>query len=199
MCGKPPAFRQKFLLSLPRGYASICVVGKAEPFRTSGGKAAEKLSVRISFSKSTNQFLQFSGAVRQASHSSDGFFRRVFRRETNPAQLIFVFTTILIACFNNILLVEVTHNLKIIRAAASILNSVNRKISRFRMMNYDRRGRLLRLDLKFFRQLNIDARRIEQLKQFGLVFEIRTGGIAKTESRTLIALTKQLIKIFLVS
>src|SRR5882762_1797455 len=67
------------------------------------------------------------------------------------------------------------------------------------MMNNDRRGRLLRLELKFFRQLNIDARRIEQLKQFGLIFEIRTSGIAKTESRTLIALTKQFIKIFLVS
>src|SRR6266404_8677343 len=67
------------------------------------------------------------------------------------------------------------------------------------MMNNDRRGRLLRLELKFFRQLNVDARGIEQLKQFCLVFEIRTSGIAKTESRTLIALTKQFIKILLVS
>src|SRR3981081_3070908 len=67
------------------------------------------------------------------------------------------------------------------------------------MMNNNRRGRLLGLELKFFGQLNVDARGIEQLKQFCLVFEIRTSRIAKTEARTLIALTKQFIKIFLVS
>src|SRR5438046_977554 len=43
--------------------------------------------------------------------------------------------------------------------------SVNRKVSRFRMMNDDSRSRLLRIELKLFRQLNINARRIEQFKQ----------------------------------
>ena len=62
-------------------------------------------------------------------------------------------------------------------------------------MDHNRRSRLLWHDLKFFRQLNVDARRIEQLKQFCLVFEVRACGIAKTESRTLVTLTKQLIKV----
>jgi len=37
---------------------------------------------------------------------------------------------------------------------------------------------------------------IEQLKQLCLILQIRTGGIAKAEARTLVALTKQLIKTF---
>src|SRR6267378_2424930 len=64
------------------------------------------------------------------------------------------------------------------------------------MMNNDCRRRLLGIELKFFRQLNIDARRIEQFEKLGLVLEVRTGGITEAEARSLIALTKQLIKIF---
>src|SRR5882762_7912159 len=63
------------------------------------------------------------------------------------------------------------------------------------MMDHDRRSRLFRLKLKFFTQLNVDARRIEQFKKLRLVFEIRTRRIAKTEPRALITLAKQLIKI----
>jgi hypothetical protein len=77
-----------------------------------GGKAAEKPSVQTLFSKSTNQLPKFGGALWKGSHSSDGFFWRVFRREPNYARLTFVFTTILMAYFNNIVFVEVTHDSK---------------------------------------------------------------------------------------
>jgi hypothetical protein len=53
--------------------------------------------------------------------------------------------------------------------------SLNREVSRFRMMYNDRRSRLFWFELKFFAQLYIDPRRVEQLKQLGLVFEIRAG------------------------
>src|SRR5258706_2125402 len=62
-------------------------------------------------------------------------------------------------------------------------------------MNNDRRSRLLGLDLKFFRQFNTNPRRIEQLKQFRLILKVRTSRIAKTETRALIALPEQFLKI----
>src|SRR5213080_3800785 len=73
---------------------------------------------------------------------------------------------------------------------------VNREISGFRMMDDDSRSRLLRVELKLFRQLNINARRIEQVEQLRLIFQTRTSRIAEAETRALISLTKQFVQIF---
>src|SRR5437868_1174632 len=51
--------------------------------------------------------------------------------------------------------------------------SFNRKVLCFRMMDDDRRSRLLGLELKFLSQLHVDTGRIDQLKQLRLVLQIR--------------------------
>src|SRR5258707_15898477 len=63
------------------------------------------------------------------------------------------------------------------------------------MMNDKRRRILFWFKLKFFTQLNLDARGIEQFEKLCLVFQIRTSGIAKAESRPLVTLAKKFIKI----
>src|SRR5258707_10899363 len=63
------------------------------------------------------------------------------------------------------------------------------------MMDDDRRSRLFRLKLKLFGQFHVDARRIEQLKQLQLIFQIGTSRIAKAEPRSLVALAEKLVQI----
>ena len=63
------------------------------------------------------------------------------------------------------------------------------------MMNDYCGCRLLWIKLKLFRQFNVDPRRIEQLEQLNLILEIRTRGIAKTETRTLVTLAEQFIEV----
>ena len=64
----------------------------------------------------------------------------------------------------------------------SLSRLFDRKVSRFRMMNNDRRRRLLRIELEFFSQLNVNPRRINQLEKLFLILEVRTSRIAKTEA-----------------
>jgi hypothetical protein len=49
------------------------------------------------------------------------------------------------------------------------------------MDNYGGR-RLLRLHLIFFRQVNTDPLRLQELKQFHLIFKARAGRIPETEA-----------------
>src|SRR5947209_16949066 len=62
-------------------------------------------------------------------------------------------------------------------------------------MHDDRGGGLLRLKLKLFRERYINARRIEQLKELGLIFKVRARRITETEARALIALMKKFRKL----
>src|ERR1700687_3328485 len=62
------------------------------------------------------------------------------------------------------------------------------------MMDNDRGRRLLRLELKLFRQLHVDARGIEQFEQFCLVLEAGARRIAKAVTGTLVVLMEQLRK-----
>src|ERR1044071_2758930 len=70
-------------------------------------------------------------------------------------------------------------------------NSLNREVFCLRMVDNDSRSRLLRLQLKFFAQRHVDARRIKQREKLLLILESRAGGITKTVTRALVFLSKQ--------
>src|SRR6266705_746301 len=54
----------------------------------------------------------------------------------------------------------------------SLSRLFDRKVSRFRMMNNNRRCRLLGIELEFFSQLNVNSRGMQQLKQLYLIFQV---------------------------
>src|SRR5688500_8936214 len=60
------------------------------------------------------------------------------------------------------------------------------------MMDNDRRGRLLGIELKFFSQFYTYTSRFQQLKQLSLLLKVWTCRITKTKTRSLVLLTKQL-------
>src|SRR3990172_326837 len=67
----------------------------------------------------------------------------------------------------------------------------NGKISGFRMMNDNRRSRLLGLHLVFFGEKYSDSLRFEKLEELCLVLEAGASCIAEAVPGTLIPLTKQ--------
>src|ERR1043165_2248160 len=77
--------------------------------------------------------------------------------------------------------------------------SVNREILRLFVVDDDGGGGLFGHELEFFAQLDINARRREQLEELRLVFEVRAGGIAEAEARGLVALMKEPGEFFRVS
>src|SRR5438270_7515356 len=74
-------------------------------------------------------------------------------------------------------------------------SSVNREILRLLVVDDDGGGGLFGHELKFFAQLNADARRVEQLEEFRLVFEVRAGRVAEAEARALVALVEEFRKL----
>src|SRR5438309_330496 len=67
------------------------------------------------------------------------------------------------------------------------------------MMDNNCLSRLFRVEVECFGQLNIDARRIQQLKELRLILKIRTCGVTEAEPRPLIALAEKLVQVLRVA
>src|SRR6185312_12964959 len=80
-------------------------------------------------------------------------------------------------------------NLKRIVLSAAL----NREVFRLRVVDDDRRGRLLRVELVFLAELDADRLGAEQRQELGLVGEVRAGRIAERVAAAAIALRQHLV------